>query len=264
VPCRSRSRTDSRRQTGSRPPTSANTRAATIGPTPGSSIKVEPLSATIALSSLVSDLVRFSFATRSASCSAARRRRVLPTRSRGRTEARIAAPATAQRRYCLRPPTTARPRSRRACASRRSRPSRWRTGQTSVRSRGWSTTSMVADSLWGSTPMTILCMCYLTRVHERVGRRGGHCYCELGTPLWSHTAPRCSAVRKPKESHTRARVGSRKEGVPPSTWTEFGLTPVLTESSSSLRAALEPRSRFGVGAIASVRPRTWYHRLGFR
>lgn len=28
-------------------------------------------------------------------------------------------------------------------------------------------------------------------------------------------------------------MGSRKESVPPSTWTESGLTPVLPESSSS-------------------------------
>jgi hypothetical protein len=30
----------------------------------------------------------------------------------------------------------------------------------------WSTTSIVADSLWGSTPMA-------------------HCYCELGKPSWA-------------------------------------------------------------------------------
>src|SRR3989337_1403320 len=81
--------------------------------------------------------------------------------------------------------------------------------------------------------MTILSMCHLAQFHLRVGRRGGHCYCELGKPLWSHTAPRHPADRKPKESHTRAQVGSRKESVPPSAWTESGRTSVLREVSSS-------------------------------
>jgi hypothetical protein len=43
----------------------------------------------MALSSLVNALVFLSTTTRSASCSAASRRRVLPARSRGRTDARI-------------------------------------------------------------------------------------------------------------------------------------------------------------------------------
>ena len=44
--------------------------------------------------------------------------------------------------------------------------------------------------------------------------------------------------RKPKESHTQSRVGSRKESIPPSTWTESGRTPVLPESSSSRERAV--------------------------
>jgi hypothetical protein len=47
----------------------------------------------------------------------------------------------------------------------------------------------------------------------------------------SHASSRCSTVRKPKVSHTQARVGSPEESVPSSTWTEAGLTPILTEIS---------------------------------
>ena len=36
-----------------------------------------------------------------------------------------------------------------------------------------------------------------------------------------------------REPHPEGRVGSRMESPPPDTWTESGLTPVLTESSSS-------------------------------
>ena len=61
--------------------------AATAGPTPGNSIKVEPRVWTIALSSLVSALIFFSTANSSTSCSAASRRRVFPDRSRGDPEA---------------------------------------------------------------------------------------------------------------------------------------------------------------------------------
>ena len=70
-------------------PTSARVRAATTGPTPGSSIRVEPEARTISLSSLVRALIFFSTATSSAICSAASRRRTLPATSRGRTVARM-------------------------------------------------------------------------------------------------------------------------------------------------------------------------------
>jgi len=53
-------------------------------------------------------------------------------------------------------------------------------------------------------------------------------------------------------------VGSRKESVPPSTWTESGRTPVLTESSSSREEAC-PRqsacaSRYAAITLAGMRP----------
>ena len=55
-------------------PVSARVRAATTGPTPGSSISVEPEARTISLSSLVRALIFFSTAISSAICSAASRR----------------------------------------------------------------------------------------------------------------------------------------------------------------------------------------------
>ena len=58
------------------------------GPTPGSSIRVEPRASSMALSSLVEAWTFLSNATRSVRCSTAIRRRVFPTASRGRTEAR--------------------------------------------------------------------------------------------------------------------------------------------------------------------------------
>ncbi len=84
--CRSRTRTGSGRRTWScrrrrRGP------AATIGPMPGRSIRVEPGRGPSPSAREGLDL--FSTATSSASCSAASRRRVFPA-SRGRTEARIA------------------------------------------------------------------------------------------------------------------------------------------------------------------------------
>ena len=57
----------------------------------------------------------------------------------------------------------------------------------------WSTTSMVADSLWGSTPMitcSACCMCCSRLRSFRCGRRGGHCYYEQGSPFLSHASSR--------------------------------------------------------------------------
>ena len=48
----------------------------------------------------------------------------------------------------------------------------------------------------------------------------------------SHASLRCPAGCRPEVSHTRTRVGSPNESVPPGTWTESGQTPVLRESSS--------------------------------
>ena len=80
-------------------PTSARIRAAPAGPTPWISIRVEPRAATAAFSSA---LIFFSFvstATRSASSSAAIRRRVFPAMSRGRTVASIALACRAERSF---------------------------------------------------------------------------------------------------------------------------------------------------------------------
>src|SRR6476660_8423643 len=38
-------------------------------------------------------------------------------------------------------------------------------------------------------------------------RRGGQCYYELGSPLWSHASSRCPTSRSPCESHTHRRDG---------------------------------------------------------
>jgi len=51
-----------------------------------------------------------------------------------------------------------------------------------------------------------------------------------GSPLWSHASSRCPTVRRPDESHTLRRVGSREKSVPPDTWTESGQTPILQAS----------------------------------
>src|SRR5680860_828115 len=63
-------------------------------------------------------------------------------------------------------------------------------------------------------------------------RRGGQCYYEQGSPLWSHASSRCPAGSRPEVSHTRKRVGSPKESVPPSTWIESGQTSILWQVSS--------------------------------
>ena len=57
------------------------------------------------------------------------------------------------------------------------------------------------------------------------------CYFELGSPLLSHASPRCSAGRSPCESHTNQWWAAAIESVPPNTWTESGLTPILGEVS---------------------------------
>src|SRR4051794_15368746 len=91
---------------------------------------------------------------------------------------------------------------------------------------------MVADSLWGSTPMNTL-ICAPVFVSRLTWTRGGHCYCELGSPLLRHASTRRSTGTQPENEPHPGRVGSRKESAPPTTWTESGRTPVLPESSSS-------------------------------
>jgi hypothetical protein len=49
-------------------------------------------------------------------------------------------------------------------------------------------------------------------------------------PFWSHASSRHPTGCKPEVSHTRARMGSLEESVPPSTWTESGQMPALPRS----------------------------------
>src|SRR3954451_3978297 len=88
---------------------------------------------------------------------------------------------------------------------------------------------MVADSLWGSTPMNTRAMPYAFRRSDE-GLRGGHCYYERGSPLWSHASARHPAGAQTGREPHPLMVGSRMESVPPSTWTESGRTPVLSTS----------------------------------
>ena len=64
-----------------------------------------------------------------------------------------------------------------------------------------------------------------------IGRRGGHCYYELGSPLLSHASSRRPTGRKPEESHTHERVGSR-DGERPAehldrVWPDTGPTGIV-------------------------------------
>jgi hypothetical protein len=70
-----------------------------------------------------------------------------------------------------------------------------------------SMTSIVADSLWGSTPMMTLPVVPLALCREPVGRRGGHRYYELGSPLLGHASSQRPTVRKPESSHTLKQGG---------------------------------------------------------
>ena len=67
----------------------------------------------------------------------------------------------------------------------------------------------------------------LALCREWMGRRGGHCYYELGSPLLSHASHGARRSANRNRATPSSRVGSRKESVPSSTWTESGLTPVL-------------------------------------
>src|SRR5665647_2560593 len=96
---------------------------------------------------------------------------------------------------------------------------------------------MVAESLWGSTPMITFAIAFSCFSWCRLGRRGGQCYYELGSPLSSHassTVP--DGLQTGGEPH-RHLVGSRVESPPPDTWTESGQTPALREVSSSRLSA---------------------------
>ena len=76
-------------------------------------------------------------------------------------------------------------------------------------------------------------MCCSRLCSIRRGRRGGHCYYELGSPFLSHASSRRPAGCRPIVSHTSERVGSRMESCPAGhldrVWPDVG----PTESSSS-------------------------------
>lgn len=90
---------------------------------------------------------------------------------------------------------------------------------------------MVADSLWGSTPMIAKPICHSPLRSNRYGTarralllRAGH----------SHLEPRLVTAPDGLQTDRRAtpqtRVGSPLESVPPGTWTESGQTPALAAS----------------------------------
>ena len=86
---------------------------------------------------------------------------------------------------------------------------------------------MVADSLWGSTPMTTLAMLASPSCRHCVDAGRALLLRAGQTPL----QPRTGTV--PDENANRygatpiTLVGSRTERFPPNTWTESGRTPVL-------------------------------------
>ena len=47
-----------------------------------------------------------------------------------------------------------------------------------------------------------------------MGSRGGHCYYELGSLLWSHAFARRPTGAQTEESHTNELVGSREVSIP--------------------------------------------------
>src|SRR5665647_1386624 len=105
---------------------------------------------------------------------------------------------------------------------------------------------MVAESLWGSTPMITFAIEFSCFSWCRYGRRGGQCYYELGSPLSSHA---CSTVRDGlqtgREPH-RHLVGSRVESPPPDTWTESGQTPACEKSLVAASGAPSDRQFVGI------------------
>ena len=67
-----------------------------------------------------------------------------------------------------------------------------------------SRTSIVADSLWGSTPMTTLAMTFAFSPFLS-STPGGQCYFELGRPLLSHAPARCPAGTQTENEPHRSR-----------------------------------------------------------
>ena len=119
-------------------------------------------------------------------------------------------------------------------ASRRSR--RWSVAKRPVPRRFscWSTTSIVADNLWGSTQMTTCSMVLLPPVLVPTRTARWAVLLRAGQSLLE---PRLVTVPDGTQTGSRAtpaqRVGSRKESVPPDTWARTGYRSFLRESSGS-------------------------------
>ncbi len=77
-------------------------------------------------------------------------------------------------------------------------------------------TSIVAERLCGSIPMTTLLICSSCPVLAVLDGRGGHRYFEQSKPLLSLSLPTAPGPRRPNESHTTS-VGSRNESDEPGT-----------------------------------------------
>src|SRR5450756_291196 len=91
-------------------------------------------------------------------------------------------------------------------------------------------TSIVAERLCGSIPMTTRSDCTMSSSAARTGvvvEQGGHRYFELSKPLLILSPLRRHPSRASHERATRPVVGSRCGSDDPGTWTEPCQTPVL-------------------------------------
>src|SRR5215203_2401118 len=102
---------------------------------------------------------------------------------------------------------------------------------------------MVADSFWGSTPMNTLAM--TSRAFAVIGcdRRVGIATGSGAGPLEPHAGTVIVGNAARNEPHPN-RVGGRKEGFAPITWTESGRTPVVRGSSTSRLTDLPIRGSY--------------------
>ena len=75
--------------------------------------------------------------------------------------------------------------------------------------------------------MVTLVMCYLAFTIDSDDGEAGIAATSRAVPSWATPHHGARRERKPVESHTLDRVGSREASVPPGTWTESGRTPVL-------------------------------------
>jgi hypothetical protein len=88
-------------------------------------------------------------------------------------------------------------------------------------------TSIVADRLCGSIPITTALIAPSAQLAGNFPGEGGHRYFELRKPLLSLSPPKAApGPRRPKESHATS-AGSRFVSDEPGTWTEPGRAPAL-------------------------------------